>query len=96
MKHKKRRAIIAVFVLSVLIFALVQNADIENEFGYVMFDYIKQYSFQHTGVYNIVTAVYLNYRYFDTLIEAFVLMFATIAVSDMSLHKKEGKRNNEK
>ncbi len=93
--EKWRKPIIAVFVTIVMIVAVEQNTHIFNVFDYPMFKYIKEKSFYYTGSDNIVTAVYLNYRYFDTVIEAFVLMFATIAVTNMNKHKKDDGEKNE-
>jgi multicomponent Na+:H+ antiporter subunit B len=40
-----------------------------------------------TGSTNVVTAIYLNYRYYDTLFEALMLLFSIIGVIFMSVHE---------
>ncbi len=93
---KLRRTLIGIFVLVVMMLAVDNNTHVVNVFDFPMFKYIKEKSLYYTGSENIVTAVYLNYRYFDTVIEAFVLMFATIAVTNMNKHKNVEDGSNEK
>ncbi len=88
MTNNGRRILIAVFIFLVCIFSLIEHSQIQNLFGFPMFNFVKRYSFQSTHSKNIVTSIYLSYRYFDTIIETFVLAFATISVSYMNLHKK--------
>lgn len=38
---------------------------------------------------NVVTSIYLVYRYYDTLFEALMLMFSLIGVIYMSVHEGE-------
>ncbi len=54
---------------------------------------MRQYYLTHalleTGSPNVVTAIYLNYRYYDTLFEALMLLISIIAVIFMSVHEEE-------
>lgn len=47
-------------------------------------DTVMQRGMQETGARNLVTAIYLNYRLFDTLLEALLLLVSVIAVSQFS------------
>lgn len=54
-----------------------------------MADHYMKYGLEETASPNVVTAIYLNYRYYDTLFEALVLLFSVIGVIYMSVHEKE-------
>lgn len=47
-------------------------------------DYIAQNHAQDTSAQNAVTAVYLNYRYWDTLFESLILLVSALAVISLS------------
>jgi len=47
-------------------------------------DYIAQNHAQDTAAENAVTAVYLNYRYWDTLFESLILLVSVLAVISLS------------
>ncbi len=51
-------------------------------------------SVEDTGSYNVVSAIVLDYRGFDTLIEATVLFCAAIIII-VSLKKPEGESDEE-
>ncbi len=48
--------------------------------------YIKN-AYAETGSINVVTSIYLNYRYYDTLFEALMLLFSIIGVVYLSIHE---------
>lgn len=48
--------------------------------------YIKN-AYIETGATNIVTSIYLVYRYYDTLFEALMLLFSIIGVVYLSIHE---------
>lgn len=47
-------------------------------------DYIAENHIDDTSAGNAVTAVYLNYRYWDTLFEALILLVSALAVISLS------------
>lgn len=47
-------------------------------------DYIAQNHYADTAANNAVTAVYLNYRYWDTLFESLILLVSALAVISLS------------
>ncbi len=65
----------------------VENTLVSNQFGWTMYDYLIENAVVETAATNIVTAIYLNYRYYDTLFEALMLLFSIIAVIYMSVHE---------
>jgi len=83
------KKIIPVFVLIALGVILLSsiNFDYGNP-GARVSDYYVKHALAQTGALNIITAIYLNYRAFDTLGEATVF-FATALGVFMLLRKKE-------
>ena len=47
-------------------------------------DYIADNHVQDTSAENAVTAVYLNYRFFDTIFESLILLVSVLAVMMLS------------
>lgn len=84
-----RRKIIAFYLVFVCGFVLWTSGLVTNTFGWSMAEHYMKYAVEETGSPNVVTAIYLNYRYYDTLFEALVLLFSVIAVIYMSVHEKE-------
>jgi len=82
------RRIIAIVVLVLLGLVIMSSLSFKyGEFGERVSDYYLKYGVKQTGAMNIVTAIYLNYRVFDTLGEATVF-FATALGVFMLLGKK--------
>jgi len=52
-------------------------------------DYILAHHVEETGALNSVTSIYLNYRLWDTLFEAMVLMLSALAVITFSWSEKD-------
>ena len=52
-------------------------------------DYILAHHNEETGAKNAVTSIYLNYRLWDTLFEAMVLMLSALAVIRFSWSEKD-------
>ncbi len=90
-KISLRRFLIGVLMLFIALYTIERSVHIENVFGFPLRDYLIANSYQVTRIKNTVTAVYLDYRYFDTLIEASVLMFTTIACVYFSTFEREDK-----
>ncbi len=54
-----------------------------------MFTYYTENFIQDTGAYNAVAAILLNYRLFDTLFEALMLLISVIGIIYFSRHGGE-------
>lgn len=71
-------------ILYVFVVAMTDLEDVYNDFG-------KQYflinGFNQTGSRNLVTGIYLDYRLFDSLFEAGILLIAVSGVMWISQHK---------
>ena len=52
-------------------------------------EYILANHYNETGAVNAVTSIYLNYRLWDTLFEAMVLMLSALAVITFSWSQKD-------
>jgi multicomponent Na+:H+ antiporter subunit B len=76
----------ALYVTIVGIIVLQCNSIFEKGFGRPIYDHLIEKGYAETGSENLVTAVYLFYRYYDTLFEALMLLLSIIAVIYMSAH----------
>lgn len=81
-----RRSVIAIFIFFVSITVLMHSNVIEPSPEMPLMRYFVDNAFSDTGAENVVTSIYLYYRYYDTLFEALMLMFSIIAVIYMSVH----------
>lgn len=82
-----RRKIIALYITLTGLVVLYCNSIFPNGFGRPVYDYVIEKGYTETGSENLVTAVYLFYRYYDTLFETLMLLFSIIAVIYMSAHE---------
>ncbi len=82
-----RRMIIFIFItMLALIVILINNyapQQLQNE---LVPDYQNNH-FVETGANNIVTAIYLNYRVYDTLFEALTLLVSVLGIIHFSRHE---------
>jgi len=83
----RRRKIIALFIGVVFILTWQLSHTQNPETTYDIANYYIDNAYVETGSTNIVTAIYLNYRYYDTLFEALMLLFSIIGVIYMSIHE---------
>lgn len=81
-----RRSVIAIFIFFVSITVLMHSNVIEPNPEMPLMHYFVDNAYSETGAENVVTSIYLYYRYYDTLFEALMLMFSIIAVIYMSVH----------
>ncbi|MFZ5351361.1 MAG: hydrogen gas-evolving membrane-bound hydrogenase subunit E [Bacillota bacterium] len=86
MSNKRTMQKITVVLLLLIIFAeFYLNMD---DLGLLKDEYSKKYFLQHayneTGAKNIVAAIYLDYRLFDSLFEAGILLITVSGITFMS------------
>ncbi len=82
-----RRKLIGLFIFFVGLVVVYQSNAIPSLDFKPISEYLIQSAYAKTGSENLVTAVYLYYRYYDTLFEALMLLFSIIAVIYMSVHE---------
>lgn len=56
---------------------------------YTASEYYLKHAFSETGSINSITAVYLYYRYYDTLFEALMLMLSIIGIMYLSANRED-------
>jgi len=92
MTAKKRRIVIMLICIIMGSVSLVGYflGSYEGSVGkYYAKDYILANHTAETGAINAVTSIYLNYRLWDTLFEAMVLMLSALAVITFSWREKD-------
>lgn len=82
-----RRKYIGLFIFFVGLVVVYQSNAIPVLDFKPISEYLIHNAYAKTGSENLVTAVYLYYRYYDTLFEALMLLFSIIAVIYMSVHE---------
>lgn len=82
-KHVIVIALLAV-LLGVFIVAMSDIRELYNAYGR---DYFFTYGYQETGSRNLVTAIYFDYRLFDSLFEAGILLIAVSGILWISKHE---------
>lgn len=86
-----KRVVLLVMLLGILyvfIESMVDLRGIYNDFGK---QYFLAHGFQETGSQNLVTGIYLDYRLFDSLFEAGILLIAVSGVMWISQHSIQEK-----
>lgn len=82
-----RRKLITLFLIIVFGTVVYFSSNPASVKFYDMPNYYLKNAFVETGSTNVVTAIYLNYRYYDTIFEALMLLFSIIGVIYMSIHE---------
>ncbi len=81
-----RRKMIAAWIFSV--FLLMASIEVQPvSVTKNLYDYITRNFQADTGSINAVTAIYLDYRMFDTLFETLLLLVSVIGIIYFSRHK---------
>lgn len=81
-----RRKLIAFFLL--LLFALIFSLEIVPiDSAQDLYHHYIQHFYNDTGAINGVTAIYLNYRLFDTFFETLLLLVSVIGIIYFSRHE---------
>jgi len=83
-----RRKLIGLTLGLVMVYVLILNQDIKEGFSPI-YDYLIQHGIQDTHSNNMVTGIYLNYRVYDTMFEALLLIISVIGVIYLSVHKEK-------
>ncbi len=93
--NARRRTIVFVIIMiicAVVLFAYLKGGDMGVKTRTDATDYVMENHVKETGATNAVTAIYLNYRLWDTLFEAMVLLLSAMAVISFSWsHDDEAK-----
>lgn len=91
-KINKRNFVLGLLMLIFVAFVLISNRQNWFTGSYPVSSFVKDYYVQNsvadTGAENSVTAIYLDYRLFDTLFETMLLFVSVIAVFYFSRHER--------
>lgn len=83
-----RRKLLAIIIIVVILYVMFLNSTVTN-IGKPIYDYLISNTYNETGSTNIVTGIYLNYRVYDTLFEALLLIVSVIGIIYLSVHKEK-------
>ncbi len=81
-----RRKLIALWVFFLIILMASMNIQ-PIDLSQNLYTYITSNFYSDTGSINAVTAIYLDYRVFDTLFETLLLLVSVIGIIYFSRHK---------
>ena len=81
-----RRKIIALCIIIAASAVIITDNMVDVESEKPVYEYIVSESAGNEASSNMVTDVYLNYRYYDTLFETLMLMYSVIGVIYLSIH----------
>lgn len=79
-----RKIILALFSIFLALFTIHVHSSTKFEFNNSTADYYIQNFIKDTSAINSVTAIYLNYRVFDTIFETLMLLISVAAVINFS------------
>ena len=82
-----RRKILVILMLglfSLIVFSIIPS---DYSFSRDVYKYYVENFLEETGAANGVTALYLNYRVFDTIFEALLLLVSIIGIIHFSMHE---------
>ena len=85
MSRRRRIIAILIFISFTIVVTQTHLTGIISEMP--LSKYYIQNAFSQTAAVNVVTSIYLNFRYYDTLFEALMLLFSIIGVIYMSVHE---------
>ena len=75
--------LIAIVAIMVLFLTVKYDSAVPGELQ----AYYVENAYEETGSQNVVTAIYLNYRVYDTLFEALTLLISILAIIYFSRHE---------
>ena len=81
-----RRKFTAIYVAAICFFVLTLDTESIPSSQQLSHYYITNFQ-QDTGALNAVTAIYLNYRLFDTFFETLLLLVSVIGIIYFSRHE---------
>lgn len=81
-----RRKILALLVIFLCFLVLKSTSDISETPDLNVSKYYLNHGVADISSPNIVTSIYLFYRYYDTLFEALMLLFSVTGIIALSVH----------
>ncbi len=81
-----RRKILALLTVLLCIFVLKGTSDMTQTPDFSVSRYYLNHGVADISSPNIVTSIYLFYRYYDTLFEALMLLFSVTGIIALTVH----------
>lgn len=84
-----RKILYAIAFGALAVLMIWMNNDMQPHLLYDVSTFYIQDAYGFTTAPNSVTAIYLFYRYYDTLFEAMMLIFSVVGVIYLSVHEED-------
>ncbi len=84
-----RRKVIAVFLSVACGLVLLLTLSQTTQSNTMLANYYIQNAYDQTSALNVVTSIYLYFRYYDTLFETLMLLFSILGIVALSIHEGE-------
>ena len=81
-----RRKVLAILVILLCLFVLKSTLEINETPDQKVSKYYLNHGLADISSPNIVTSIYLFYRYYDTLFEALMLLFSVTGIIALTVH----------
>ncbi|WP_028829794.1 hypothetical protein [Proteocatella sphenisci] len=88
-----RRLLLAILITGISLFVISLSRYSTLSTSYPAAQYYLTNAFSETGSINSVTAIYLYYRYYDTLFEALMLMLSIIGIVYLSINNEDSEHD---
>lgn len=82
-----KRIVIVLLLVMLMVLFLALNCNFGQVLPNDLHEYFRLNYISDTGAENAVTAIYLNYRVYDTLFEALMLLISVFGIIYFSRHK---------
>lgn len=82
-----RRVVLFILIAVVTVGVLFLTVNFDKALPNELQSYYAENAANETGSLNVVTAIYLNYRVYDTLFEALTLLISILAIIYFSRHE---------
>ncbi len=87
---KQRRRIMIVILLFILSFQIGMNVNSDKyEYNDLSKSYYIEKAYEETSSLNLVTAIYLDYRLFDSFFEASILLVSVTGIAFMTIKDED-------
>lgn len=89
MKLYLRRIVVVGMIITLMLLIFIHVHEDEYDYNTYSKDYYIQHGLNETSSKNLVTAIYLDYRLFDSFFEASLLLIAVTGIAFMAIKDED-------